>query len=99
METDISANPFIHEVTPPIQHSQFILNMNGSFDSMSSLDEVLSRSSSFLAAENTLSSSTSLSELNFCSRMTGGCSGSFVADSLIVDDIAAELTTSVDQVL
>ncbi|KAL0928577.1 hypothetical protein M5K25_000474 [Dendrobium thyrsiflorum] len=41
---------------------QFISNMNSDFDSMSSFDAILNRSSSVFTAENNLSSSTTLSE-------------------------------------
>ncbi|XP_028550464.1 U-box domain-containing protein 52-like [Dendrobium catenatum] len=97
-QSGITMNPFIHEVhSPPFQSDQFISNMNNGFDSLSSLDTILNRSSSFTAEDN-WSSSTTLSE-QFRSNVIGGCSSSFTADSLIVDGTAADLTTSVDQVL
>ncbi|KAH0451400.1 hypothetical protein IEQ34_018699 [Dendrobium chrysotoxum] len=97
-QSGITMNPFIPEVhSLPFQSDQFISNMNSGFDSMSSLDAILNRSSSFFSAENNLSSSTTLSE-QFRSHVIGGCSSSFTADSLIVDGTAADLTTSVDKI-
>ncbi|XP_020585004.1 U-box domain-containing protein 52-like [Phalaenopsis equestris] len=95
---DVAVNPFIHEVTSPtIQHDQFISNMNDSFDSRSSFDAI-DNSSSFFAAASISSSSTSLSNVDFHNRMIGSFSSSFVADSLIVDNIRADLKNSADQI-
>lgn len=97
-QSDIDVNPFIHEVySLPILHDRLISNMNSSFDSMSSLDAIFN-SSSFYTAENTLSSSTSLSEPQFRSHMISGGSSSFVADSLIVENTSADLPISMDQI-
>lgn len=98
-QSDITENPFSHEVQSlPIQRDQLISNLNRSFDSISSFDGIINRSSSFLTAENSSTSSTSFSELQFRGRMSGGCSSSFVADSLLVDNTAADSTTSVDPI-